>query len=71
MPGFDASTPAIVYGSLLMSVCGGFSTCSSVSRGVTNVSRKRLKRSGRHSLSGPSPKRVPPPPRSPCRGGTG
>ena len=41
MVGSPSCTPPIVYDSLLMSVCGGSSTCCSVSRGVVIVARKR------------------------------
>ena len=46
--GSPSSTPPIVYDSLVMSVCGGSSTCCSVSRGVVIVARKRCIRAGRH-----------------------
>ncbi len=50
-----------------MLVCGGFSTCCSVSRGVVTVARNWRIRAGRHlanSPRSPRPKKTPPPPLS-------
>ena len=62
------SIPPIVYGSVLMFVCGGASTWRSVCCGVVIVARKRRRRAGRHwaKLPRPTPKANPPPPGPDC-----
>ena len=63
--GSPSWTPPIVYDSLVMSVCGGSSTCRSVSRGVVIVARKRCIRAGRHLREGVAGWRRCWPPRPP------
>ena len=65
MPGWDVSTPAMVYGSVLMFVWGGSRTWRSVWVGVVNRVRNWRKRAGRHCENAPRPKARKPPPRSP------
>ena len=61
--GLEVSTPAIVYGSVVMFVCGGSSTWRSVWTGVWNRVRNWRRRAGRHFANAPRPKaRKPPPP---------
>src|SRR5947209_8594538 len=60
--GVAGSIPAAVYGWLVMSVDGGFTTCWMVCRGVVNCASNCLKRSGRQFWKAGLSRKPPPPP---------